>query len=100
MRIRILESAQIDLLNGFSFYEKHQERLGHYFLDSLYSDIDSLLLYAGIHPQKFGFYWLLSKRFPYAVYYTLNETMVSIYAVLDCRQDPKAIEKRMHGEKT
>ena len=38
-----------DLIDGFHFYETQQADLGSYFLDSLFSDIDSLLVYAGVH---------------------------------------------------
>jgi hypothetical protein len=70
MRIEILAAAQTDLLSGFAFYEKQRPHLGNYFLDSLFSDIDSLLLYAGVHPVYFDRYHrLLSKRFPFAIYY-------------------------------
>jgi hypothetical protein len=62
MTIRILDNAKLDLLDGYNFYESHEEHIGDYFLDCVYSDIDSLRLYAGIHKKKFGFYWLLSKR--------------------------------------
>ena len=44
MRIDILDSAEKDLLNGFKFYERQSKRLGDYFLDSLFSDIESLHL--------------------------------------------------------
>ena len=47
MKISIQPSALADLRIGFQFYEKQQIGLGGYFIDSLYSDIDSLLLYAG-----------------------------------------------------
>jgi hypothetical protein len=66
MRIEILSDAQKDLIAGARFYERQRASLGEYFLDSLYSDIDSLLLYAGIHRLVFGFHRALSKRFPYA----------------------------------
>ncbi len=92
MKIRILSSAFNDLARGRDFYEQQGEGLGGYFLDSLFSDIDSLMLYAGIHRQFFGFHRLLSKRFPHAIYYwmeTGNEAVV--YRVLDCRQDPQKI---------
>ncbi len=49
MRIRILDEAEQDLVDGAQFYEMQEPGLGEYFLDSLYSDIDSLQLYAGIH---------------------------------------------------
>jgi plasmid stabilization system protein ParE len=95
VRIRIQPSALRDLRDGFRFYEAKEQGLGGYFLDTLYSDIDSLQLYAGIHSIHFGgFHRLLSKRFPYAVYYKTDrthETEVVIYAVLDLRRDPKWI---------
>ena len=47
MKIRILPSAMEDLSNGFQFYENQIPGLGSYFLETLFSDIDSLKLYAG-----------------------------------------------------
>ena len=70
MKIKILESAKQDLLEGYAFYEKQKEGLGDYFLNSLFSDIESLHLYAGVRQKFFGFYRMLSKKFPYAIYYT------------------------------
>jgi len=49
MKIKLLSSALDDLSEGRSFYEKQGEGLGEYFFDSLFSDIDSLTLYGGIH---------------------------------------------------
>lgn len=92
MKIRILTSASNDLAQGRDFYEQQGEGLGGYFLDSLFSDIDSLVLYAGIHRKVFGFHRLLSKRFPHAIYYRVEkENEVVVYRVLDCRQDPHKI---------
>src|SRR5271170_1509789 len=95
MRILILPSARDDLSDGFEFYERQQAGLGDYFLESLFSDIESLLLYAGIHPKRFGYHRLLSKRFPYAVYYDQERKTVRVWAVLDCRADPNAIRERL-----
>jgi len=50
VKIEILDEAQQDLLEGFHFYDKITTGLGSYFLDCLFSDIDSLVVYAGIHP--------------------------------------------------
>lgn len=99
MTIQILESAKRDLINGFNFYENKREGLGSYFLDSLYSDIDSLLIYAGIHPVRFDdYFYMLSKRFPFAIYYYVRDETVYVDAILDCRQNPDRIEKRL-GQK-
>ena len=96
MRIEVLDSAQQDLVAGYVFYESHARGLGHYFLDSLFSDIDSLRLFAGVHEVRFGRYHrLLSKRFPFAIYYQVETDVVRVYAVLDCRRNPRAIADRM-----
>jgi len=88
VRIRILSLAVEDLDAGRRFYEKQQEGLGEYFLDSLFSDIDSLLLYAGIHQKMFDYFRALSNRSPYAIYYRVEDTEIQVWRVLDCRQAP------------
>ena len=88
MKIVVLPSACDDLVDGFHFYEDQAEGLGIYFLESLFSDIDSLVLYAGIHRKVLGHYRFLSKRFPYAIYYTKESSTVFVKAVLDCRRNP------------
>ena len=92
MKIRILSSAFDDLSRGRDFYEQQGEGLDGYFLDSLFSDIDSLRLYAGIHRKVFSFHRLLSKRFPHAIYYRMEtENEAVVYRLLDCRQNPRKI---------
>jgi hypothetical protein len=43
VRIEVLDEAEADLVTGFHFYERQEAGLGGYFLNSLFSDIDSLL---------------------------------------------------------
>ena len=66
MKVEIIDEAEQDLVDGFWFYESQSGGLGDYFLDSLFSDIDSLQLYVGVHALHFGYHRLLSKRFPFA----------------------------------
>ena len=98
MNLKILPSANEDLINGYHFYEQQSPGLGSYFLDSLFSDIDSLLIYFGIHQQFFGkYYRLLSKRFPFAIYYRKKDNVIQVRAVLDCRQKPSTIRRYLQG---
>lgn len=46
MRIRILRSALEDLATAREFYDSQSYGIGDYFFDSLFSEIDSLTLYA------------------------------------------------------
>ena len=98
MRIKVLSSAVNDLHAGRLFYEPQGEGLGEYYFDSLFSDIDSLVLNAGIHPKVFGYHRLLSKRFPYAVYYTIEDDVAVVWRVLDLRRNPDTIRQALdHG---
>jgi plasmid stabilization system protein ParE len=95
MKIEVLRDAQRDLLAGYDFYERQSPGLGAYFLDSLFSDIDSLVLYAGIHSRVYGSHRCLSRRFPFAIYYQIENETVRVRAILDCRQRPARTQRRL-----
>jgi hypothetical protein len=95
MKIQVLDEAQQDLIDGYFFYELQDKGLGEYFLDSIYSDIESLHLVAGVHLNISGHYRLLSKRFPYGIYYKINNGTALIYAILDCRRNPSWIKEKL-----
>jgi len=91
MKLWVLDSAKEDLYRGRLFYELQGEGVGEYFFNSLFSDIDSLIIYAGIHVKVFGFYQLLFKRFPFAVYYKSKDFSIVVYRILDLRRNPMFI---------
>jgi len=95
MRIKILSIAENDLEEGYRFYESQADGLGAYFLDTLYSDIDSLAYFAGMHRVVLGYHRLLSKRFPFAVYYRVVDDVVFVSAILDCRRNPSWIREKL-----
>ncbi len=94
--VRIARSAEADLLEGYVFYERQQAGVSDYFLDSVYADIDALDLYAGIHPKSDDrLHRSLAERFPFAIYYELNDDVAAVVAILDCRQNPASITERV-----
>ncbi len=95
MDIRLLDGAKEDLSNGWFFYERQAPGLGDRFLDAIEADVYQLPTYAGIHLQVDGFHRMLVKRFPYALYYLIEEGSIDIYAILDCRRDPTWIRERL-----
>lgn len=73
MWLELLDLATADLIEGFHFYERQEASIGTYFLDTLYSDIDSLRICGGIHRKAYkNLHRVLSKRFPFASYYTVE----------------------------
>ncbi len=99
MRLRILPSAIDDLDLGRLFYAQHAENLGVYFLDSLFADIDGLALSAGIHIRIWGFHRLLSRRFPYAIYYKIEGDVCTVWRVLDCRRRPSRLRQALSSDR-
>jgi hypothetical protein len=97
MSIIISTIAEKHLERGYHFYESQELGIGDYFLNTLYSEIDSLHLYAGIHPTYFKKYRMLSKTFPYANYYTMHENTIEVRAILDLRRNPHSIKNQLRN---
>ena len=98
-KIQLAAEAVQDLADGMAFYETQQEGLGDYFLNCLAADIESLGMTAAIHRKVYRDYFrLLSRVFPYAVYYTGNKETVTVWAVLDCRRNPSWIADHLKGK--
>lgn len=98
MKVEILPSARDDLAAGFAFYERQKTGLGASFLESLFADIDTLALHAGIHRKVFGTHRLLARTFPFAVYYGVVNQTAQVKAILDCRRDPHWIRQKLSGK--
>ena len=93
--IQILSEAEADLEDGRFFYESQEQGVGEYFWDSLLSDIESLIIYAGVHSKVYGYYRMSSKRFPYSIYYDLNDNTAYIIAVLAERRSPNWVRSKL-----
>ncbi len=53
--------------------------IGNYFLEALSADIESLRIFAKVHSIHFDrYYRLVSKKFPFAIYYRIEENEVRI----------------------
>jgi hypothetical protein len=98
MKLEILDLAKNDLIEGYHFYQAQEPGLGSYFLDTLYSDIDSLRIFGGIHRKAYkNLHRSLSKRFPFAIYYTVEGETIRVRSVVDCRRNPSWIRKQFRG---
>lgn len=96
MRLQILDGARDDLIEGFHFYEDIEAGLGEYFLANLYSDNEALMELGGTHSKPYRhFHRALSKRFPFAIFYTVDDNTVRVRAVVDCRRKPSWIRQHL-----
>lgn len=91
----LLRDAVEDMDAGRDFYDQCEWGVGRYFLDCIIADLESLRLYAGIHSTHFGFYRMLSRRFPFAIYYDIADDLVRVAAILDLRRDPAWVREEL-----
>lgn len=93
---RISAEAAADLQEGFEFYEAQEPGIGDYFLACLRADIEGLRVTAGIHRIVYeDYHRLLSRLFPYGIFYTYEAEEAIVWAVLDLRRDPAWIQSRL-----
>lgn len=96
-RVEILPAAEDDLDAGEQFYEEQTPGSGDCFLDCLLSAPRALETSAGTHRVVHGFHRKVSRRFPFAIFYRVEGDQVRVHAVLDCRRDPAALQRRLRG---
>jgi len=64
----------------------------------LIADIESLVIYAGVHTKRYGFYRMFSKHFPYAIYFELKDDIAFVAAIFAMRRDPDWAKKTWKEE--
>lgn len=96
IRVRLSEDALQDLNDGFLFYEAQSIGLGDYYASCLRADIEGLRVAGGIHRVVHqDYHRLLSKVFPYGIFYTMDEDCAVVWAVIDLRRDPEWIRRKL-----
>lgn len=96
MIIQISEDALDDLTEGFLFYEAQASGLGDYFTSCLRADIEGLRFSAGIHRiVADDYHRLLSRVFPFGIFYTVEPSTATIWAIVDLRRDPTWIAGKL-----
>ena len=95
MIVNITGDAEADISAGYWFYEEQKNGLGDYFRDCIVADIDSLAFYGGIHEISYGYHRKLASRFPFVIYYSVDDEAVTVVAVLDARRNPSWTRNRL-----
>ena len=93
-----LFSADADIQTAYEFYEAYQEGRGEVFMRHLDVALGRLRIFPEIAPPIHeGHRRLLVHGFPYGVFYTLEGRRIIIAGVMDLRQDPEIIRRRLRG---
>jgi plasmid stabilization system protein ParE len=91
-----LLSADLDIQRAHDFYEDCQEGRGTVFMGHLNECFGQLRAFPESGPRVHGNYRrLLVPGFPYGIFYTVEPRGIVINGVMDVRQDPEAIFRRL-----
>jgi plasmid stabilization system protein ParE len=93
-----LFSADADIQTAYEFYEAVQSGRGEVFMRHLDAGFGQLRTYPQIAPVFHESYRrLLVHGFPYGIFYSLEGRRIIVSGVMDLRQDPDAILRRLRG---
>ncbi len=96
MKVQISDEAELDLVDGFWFYENQDEGLGSTFRNSMKRDIRSLEIHGGSHSVKYGYHRVVCGKFPFCLFYRLESaSLLTVIAIFHQRRGEKWIAKRL-----
>jgi len=94
--VYLVAQAELELIQGRSFYEICRPRLGDEFVDAILACLNRIAesprLYARVKKE---YRRATIRRFPYAIYYEHINDSIVVYAVFHCSQDPTKIDVRL-----
>lgn len=95
-RILIRPEAEVDINQAYRWYEKQSQGLGEDFLQCLEEVFDKIKHHPRAYPTVYKeIKRLLMQRYPYGVFYLLNEQTIIVIALFHVRRNPKQWEIRL-----
>ncbi len=90
MKLRYTSRAKNDLELAFEWYEMQRRGLGFEFLDCIEIAIKEILTFPEMNQVCYSnFRRNVIRRFPFSVFYTIEEKEIIIHSVFDNRQNPE-----------
>jgi plasmid stabilization system protein ParE len=91
-----LLSAEFDIQRAYDFYERFQEGRGDVFMRHLDIVVGRLRSFPESGPVVHTRYRrLLVPSYPYGIFYTIEPRGIIVAGIMDTRQDPEAIARRL-----
>ncbi|TAN43273.1 MAG: type II toxin-antitoxin system RelE/ParE family toxin [Nitrospirae bacterium] len=99
--LRFIPEIEEDVINGYVWYEAKSRGLGEEFLRMFYACANELLWNPLLYPIVCqDFRRRLLRRFPYAIYFTIQDDQIIVFGFFHCARNPQAVnEELQHREK-
>ncbi len=90
MNLRYTYRALLDLEIAFDWYDTQFPGLGLEFLDCIEEKIQRILTLPEAYPVHHeNFRRALVRRFPFSIFYTIEDQSIVLHAIFDNRQSPE-----------
>jgi len=91
-------AVEADIESAFSWYELEEPDLGFQFLQEVRAAYERILISPlGYQELRSDIRRALLRRFPYAVYFSVDEGLIIVLAVLHTARDPAGWQSRVGG---
>jgi len=89
MKLFYTDKAMVDIDIAFSWYEKQRQGLGFEFLDCIEQAVKNITSLPEMYQESYAnFRGCVIRRFPFTIFYTIEEEGLIVHSVFNNRQDP------------
>jgi plasmid stabilization system protein ParE len=90
--LRFLPEVEDDVINGYIWYEAKSRGLGEEFLRIFYASANEIPWNPSLYPKVYqDFRRRLLRRFPYAIYYTIENNQIIVFGLFHCARNLQAV---------
>ena len=90
--LRLLPEVEEDVINGYIWYEAKSRGLGEDFLRMFYASVNEIPWNPLRYPKVYqDFRRHLLRRFPYAIYFILENGQIIVFGLFHCARNPQAV---------
>jgi toxin ParE1/3/4 len=95
-RVEATPAVELDIEAAFEWYQGEESGLGFEFLEEVRATYLRILDHPlGYRDRRSGIRRALTRRFPYAIYFSIEDGVVVILAVLHTARDPEEWQRRI-----
>ncbi len=94
--LRFLPEVEDDIIGGYVWYEVKSSGLGEDFLRMFYASVSEILWNPLHYPKVYNeFRRRLLRRFPYAIYFMIEDEQIIVFGLFHCARNPRTIRTKL-----
>lgn len=94
--LRFLPDVEEDVIAGYAWYKAKTPGLGEEFIRMLYACAGEIPQNPLLYPKVYGeFRRRLLRRFPYAIYFRIEDNEIIVFGIFHCARDRRTIRAKL-----